>query len=107
MKAATNTSGKRCAGFPKPDVKSLIHQPTERIKFVRRFGRTIESRLQLLLFGVPNHLVFFFGYSLALRVAAHTASAPMPRPIAKPRATERSGSRLTRWAASSIKSSAA
>jgi hypothetical protein len=49
----------------------------------------------------------FFGYSPASRAASHTTSAPTPRPIAKPRATERSGSRLTRWAASSIKSSAA
>ena len=60
MKAATNTSGNAVPVFHKPDVKPLIHQPTERIKFVRRFGRTIESRLQLLLFGVPNHLVFVF-----------------------------------------------
>src|SRR5919106_1990953 len=52
-----------------------------------------------------QYLVFVFGYSLVLCVATHTASAPTPRPIATPRVTERSGSRLTRWAASSIKSS--
>jgi hypothetical protein len=37
MKAATNTSGNGVPGFQK-----------------------LESRLQVLLFGVPNHLVFFF-----------------------------------------------
>jgi hypothetical protein len=35
MKAATNTSDNSVPGFHKPDVKPLIHQPTERIKFVR------------------------------------------------------------------------
>jgi len=45
---------------------------------------------------VMDARVRFFGYSLTLCVASHTASAPMARPTAKPRATERSGFRLTR-----------
>ena len=65
----------------------------EGLRLLHHFARTGRRP------GVPTkipHLFFrFFGYSLALCVATHTASAPMLRPIAKPRATERSGSRLT------------
>ena len=44
---------------------------------------------------------------LSLRPHSHPASAPIPSPTANVTATERSGSRLIRYAASSTRSSAA
>ena len=79
------------AGPPRPDRPRAVHA-------LNRADMPAEVHVTkaLHLLCVMAARVRFFGYSLTLCVASHTASAPMARPTAKPRATERSGFRLTR-----------